>query len=92
MRNAVTTLISSQKKTGGSSKYRGVYWNKSMGKWMAQIWHNGKQQFIGLFAEEEEAAAAAAAAVEGEGEDTTEEGAKEAASADASAGEEKKEG
>ena len=45
-------------------------------------------------AEEEEAAAAAAAAVEGEGEgeDTTEEGAKEAASADASAGEEKKEG
>jgi len=39
-------------------------------------------------AEEEEAAAA----VEGEGEDTTEEGAKEAASADASAGEEKKEG
>ena len=45
-------------------------------------------------AEEEEAAAAAAAAVEGEGEGeaTTEEGAKEAASADASAGEEKKEG
>ena len=45
-------------------------------------------------AEEEEAAAAAAAAVEGEGEgeDTTEEGAKEAASADTSAGEEKKEG
>ena len=45
-------------------------------------------------AEEEEAAAAAAAAVEGEGEGeaTTEEGAKEAASADTSAGEEKKEG
>ena len=47
-------------------------------------------------AEEEEAAAAAAAAAavagEGEGEATTEEGAKEAASADASAGEEKKEG
>ena len=43
-------------------------------------------------AEEEEAAAAAAVEGEGEGEDTTEEGAKEAASADASAGEEKKEG
>ena len=43
-------------------------------------------------AEEEEAAAAAAVEGEGEGEATTEEGAKEAASADASAGEEKKEG
>ena len=47
---------SGKKKT--SSRFTGVNWNKSRSKWLAQIWHAGKQQYIGNFEDEVEAAKA----------------------------------
>jgi hypothetical protein len=44
---------------GGSSRYRGVTWDKSRGKWVAQAKLNGKRKFLGRFDSEEEAADAA---------------------------------
>ena len=32
-----------------SSKYTGVAWHKSANKWMAKIYINGKQEYLGLF-------------------------------------------
>ena len=40
----------------GASKYAGLYFNKAMNKWHAQIWFAGKQRHIGLYKNEEEAA------------------------------------
>jgi hypothetical protein len=40
-----------------SSRHTGVSWNKTQLKWLAQISHGGKQEYIGLFATEEEAKA-----------------------------------
>ena len=42
-----------------TSGHRGVTWDKSSCKWMAQIRHNNKRKFIGRFATLEEAALAA---------------------------------
>jgi len=47
-----------RKPQGGGSRYKGVYWDKSAGKWRAQIWHNGKRIHLGLFIDEIEAAKA----------------------------------
>jgi hypothetical protein len=44
---------------GGSSKYRGVTWNKKLNKWVASIRAYGKQTHIGVFVSEDEAGAAA---------------------------------
>jgi hypothetical protein len=44
--------------SGKSSKYRGVYWNKSSSNWRAIIGHTGKQHYLGCFDNEEEAARA----------------------------------
>ena len=41
-----------------SSEYTGVYWDKSAKKWRAQIYINGRQDYIGLFTDEREAAKA----------------------------------
>ena len=45
-------------RAGGASRYKGVSWHKTTGKWMAYIMHNGKQIHLGLFADEIEAAQA----------------------------------
>jgi hypothetical protein len=47
-----------QIKTRGSSLYKGVYWNKYANKWQAQIKHNNKRIYLGLFTFESEAALA----------------------------------
>ena len=47
----------------GTSKYAGVYFNKLMNKWKAQIRIDGKDQFIGIYENEEEAAVDYARAV-----------------------------
>ncbi|KAK1739920.1 AP2/ERF family transcription factor [Skeletonema marinoi] len=50
-------------KEEGSSKYKGVYFNKQKNKWHAQIRINGKVRLIGYYDNEEEAAADYARAV-----------------------------
>eukprot|EP00984_Skeletonema_dohrnii_P010273 scaffold3999_cov138-Skeletonema_dohrnii-CCMP3373.AAC.8 len=47
----------------GSSKYTGVYSDKQLNKWRAQIRIDGKDQFIGFYENEEEAAVDYARAV-----------------------------
>lgn len=42
----------------GSSKYKGVRWDKGIKKWKAQIRINGKAKHLGYFTSEEEAAEA----------------------------------
>lgn len=46
---------------GGSSRHRGVTWDRSRRKWMASAMLNGHRTTIGRFDSEEEAALAAAA-------------------------------
>lgn len=41
-----------------SSKYKGVHWNKLSKKWHAQITHEGKNHYLGLFVSEVAAAMA----------------------------------
>lgn len=50
--------LSNQKKTRGSSKYKGVYLNKITKKWHAQICSNKKAQYLGMFKTENQAAQA----------------------------------
>ncbi len=40
----------------GSSKYKGVCWHKRIEKWHAQIRHNGKRIYLGVFDKENDAA------------------------------------
>ena len=47
-----------QRKTRGTSQYKGIYWNKRDKKWQTQIKLNGKGYFLGLFDDEIEAAKA----------------------------------
>ncbi len=49
-------------RTGSSSQYRGVSWNKAARKWEAHARAGGKSHYLGLFVSEEEAAEAARAA------------------------------
>ena len=42
----------------GTSKYKGVYWNKCNRKWMTRIMKEGSRLFLGLFFNEIEAALA----------------------------------
>lgn len=46
---------------GGSSRYRGVCWDKRASKWMAKVQAEGKTHFLGYFGDEQEAAKAAEA-------------------------------
>ena len=48
----------SKDKKDGASKYVGVSWHKTSGKWQSQIAINGKNKGLGLFHSEEEAAEA----------------------------------
>lgn len=40
----------------GVSKYMGVSWSKSAGKWQAHIAYQGKKKYLGAFSDEKEAA------------------------------------
>ncbi|MCP4354360.1 MAG: hypothetical protein GY793_01765 [Proteobacteria bacterium] len=48
---------SSKDKSGGSSKYVGVSWNKQTNKWLASIRVNGKQKYLGRYKSEKIASA-----------------------------------
>lgn len=51
--------VFNQRSTGrGTSKYKGVSWNKESEKWYASIKHNGKSKNLGLYDNEIEAAKA----------------------------------
>lgn len=43
---------------GRSSKHVGVSWQKASGKWLAQIYANGKSRYLGIYTNELDAAAA----------------------------------
>lgn len=43
---------------GGTSQYRGVYWDRTRNSWLVRININQKHRFIGRFSSEEEAAKA----------------------------------
>lgn len=45
-------------KIGGTSKYKGVTWNKQHKKWKARVHINRKEIFLGYFKNEEDAAKA----------------------------------
>ena len=54
---------------GSTSRYKGVYWHKGVGKWVATIKAGGRRRHLGYFADEAEAARAYdAAAAEHHGE------------------------
>ena len=42
----------------GSSQYKGVFWHKASGKWMARITYNGNNNYLGLYVNERDAARA----------------------------------
>ena len=46
------------KRSGLTSKYKGVYWDKSKNKWIAGIKINGKRKLLGSFDNEDSAAEA----------------------------------
>lgn len=48
--------MQNQASRGGTSNHRGVYFNKSHGKWRAQIQVDGKRKYLGSFDSEKEAA------------------------------------
>lgn len=50
--------INAAKRTGCSSRYRGVDWCKAARAWRARVWGDGREKLIGYFATEEEAARA----------------------------------
>ncbi|MDD5305026.1 MAG: AP2 domain-containing protein [Elusimicrobia bacterium] len=43
---------------GGASRFKGVVWNRKLGRWTAQIKVNRQTRYLGLFDREEEAARA----------------------------------
>ena len=48
----------SKDRTNGTSKFIGVSWNTRAKKWVAQIYVNGKINYLGLFTKEEDASEA----------------------------------
>lgn len=55
---AAQNKMNASKRSGGSSKFKGVYWDAARGKWQAQIKSNYKSTALGRFITEEEAARA----------------------------------
>lgn len=47
-----------QRKTRGSSRYKGVHWHKVGRKWRAMLQHQGKEYYLGVYDDEKEAARA----------------------------------
>lgn len=56
--NKSTQQRNQRKRKGGSSKYKGVYWLKSEGLWVANITINYKKHYLGRFKNEVDAAKA----------------------------------
>jgi len=57
----LATNSQNQANTGprrGSSRYKGVSWMKSKGRWMVQFRHEGQDHFVGYFHDEHRAAVA----------------------------------
>lgn len=54
----VAQNIRNRRLVGGSSRYKGVYFQKSINKWKADITFNGRRIYIGCFADEIDAAKA----------------------------------
>jgi len=52
----VTAGAPPAKASGGTSRYRGVFWGKSKGKWLVRVGPHGRQRHIGTYASEIEAA------------------------------------
>lgn len=50
--------IQNQRKTRGTSRFKGVYWNRARGKWHAGIRLSGVRKHLGYFDGEEDAARA----------------------------------
>lgn len=48
--------MNARKQTGCSSRWKGVYWDKAMGKWRALIRIHGIKHYLGYFTDEDEAA------------------------------------
>lgn len=48
--------VRKQRRRGGTSSFRGVYWHKNAKKWRAQIQIDRKSYHLGLFSEEKDAA------------------------------------
>lgn len=46
-----------RKQRGFTSRFKGVFWHKGRGHWVARIKVNGKHSYLGSFATEEDAAA-----------------------------------
>ena len=44
-----------QPRTSGSSRFRGVTWSKTVGKWQARTVRDGRRVYLGVFEDEEEA-------------------------------------
>lgn len=51
-------MLNKKSLAGSTSKFKGVYWDKQMEKWVAQYRFNGKKYYVGLYECEKEAAKA----------------------------------
>ena len=51
-------IANSKPRIGGTSRFKGVHWNKRAGRWAAAIKINYKSKYLGLFDTEQEAAEA----------------------------------
>jgi len=58
MENSQNKTVGSRKKSGASSQYKGVCWNKRRKKWRTQIGVNNKRLTVGHFVNELDAAIA----------------------------------
>ena len=58
IRNKLDHAIASRSERRGTSRFKGVCWHKSVGKWNAQIGHNGRVRSLGVFESEIDAARA----------------------------------
>src|SRR5690606_572289 len=59
-RSNLRPVTGSQNRANGkdrprAGKYRGAYWHKQAGKWIAQVSVGGELKYLGLFENEEEA-------------------------------------
>lgn len=50
--------MANQRARGGTSRFRGVTWNRALKRWQAQIMVNYRNRYLGLFDDEESAARA----------------------------------
>ena len=44
--------------SNNTSGYKGVSWHKKASKWLAQIWHGGSREYLGLFTNKKDAISA----------------------------------